>query len=185
LTTLILKDNKLLTPEAGKVLSGMLAVNTVLKELDVSSNNWEIWGEMMGDGPGFAKELAVGISDNGALTSLNLAQNDLGQMVPPKGWRAEDGDDQAPWIHTDGARVEEGMPEGSKPEAIIAVANAIKDMRALTSLNLSSNNLKAKGAKIVAEAIKVTKYAIAVVLAPFPSPADHWLNCCCFTAIQG
>jgi hypothetical protein len=39
-------------------------------------------------------------------------------------------------------------------------------MRALTSLNLSANNLKAEGAKIVAEGIKVTKCAIAVVLAP-------------------
>ena len=54
---------------------------------------------------------------------------------------AEDGDGQAPWIHTDGPRVEEGMPEGSKPEAIIAVANAIKDMGAMTSLNISNNNI--------------------------------------------
>jgi hypothetical protein len=78
LTTLILKDNKLLTPEAGKVLSGMLAVNTVLKELDVSSNNWEEWGQVKGDGPGFAKELAVGISDNGALIKLDVSSNNIG-----------------------------------------------------------------------------------------------------------
>jgi hypothetical protein len=77
LTTLILKDNKLLTPEAGKVLSDMLAANTMLKELDVSSSNWKWRGQMQGDGPGFAKELAVGISDNGALTSLNLSSNDI------------------------------------------------------------------------------------------------------------
>jgi hypothetical protein len=70
-------------------------------------------------------------SDNRALTSLNLAENDLGQMVPPEGWRAEDDDGEAPWIHTDGSRVEEGMPEGSKPEVVIAVANAIKNMGAL------------------------------------------------------
>jgi hypothetical protein len=83
--------------------------------------------------------LANAIPGMGALTSLNLAKNDLGRMVPPEGWRAEYGDGQSPWIHTDGTRVEEGMPEGSKPEAIIAVANAIKDMRALTSLNVSNN----------------------------------------------
>jgi hypothetical protein len=79
LTTLILKDNKLLTPEAGKVLSDMLAANTVLNELDVSSNNWKEYeyGRKSGDGPGFAKELAVGISGNGALLSLNLAANSL------------------------------------------------------------------------------------------------------------
>jgi hypothetical protein len=44
-----------------------------------------------------------------------------------------------------------------------AIANAIKDMGALTSLNLSSNDLKAEGGKIVAEAIKVTNCVSAVV----------------------
>jgi hypothetical protein len=38
-------------------------------------------------------------------------------------------------------------------------------MGALTSLNLSANNLCDHGAKIVVEAIKVTNCAIAVVLA--------------------
>jgi hypothetical protein len=121
LTTLILKDNKLLTREAGKVLSGMLAANTVLKELDVSSNTWMEHGRMKGDGPGFAKELAVGISGNGALTSLNL----------------------------------------------------------------SSNNLEAEGAKIVGEVIKVNDHAIAVILAPFSCPSDHGMNCCCFLLSTG
>jgi hypothetical protein len=45
------------------------------------------------------------------------------------------------------------------------LAGVIKDMGALTSLNLSSNNLKAEGGKIVAEAIEVTNNAMAVVLA--------------------
>jgi prophage DNA circulation protein len=75
---LTLKDNKLLTPEAGKALSDMLAANTVLKELDVSSNNWiELDRDIMGDGPGFAKELAVGISNNGAMTKLDMSENDF------------------------------------------------------------------------------------------------------------
>jgi hypothetical protein len=71
----------LLTAEAGKILSDMLATNTVLKVLDLSGSNWMrsgTWGDLMGDGPGFAKELAVGISDNGALTSLNLVWDGLG-----------------------------------------------------------------------------------------------------------
>ena len=76
LMTLILKDNKLLTPEAGKVFSDMLAANTVLKELDVSSNNWEEFYQMKGDGPGFAKELAVGISDNGAISQFTFSGDD-------------------------------------------------------------------------------------------------------------
>jgi hypothetical protein len=121
LTSIILKANRLLTPDAGKFLSGMLAANTVLKELDVSSNTWNERGRMKGDGAGFAKELAVGISDNGALTSLNL----------------------------------------------------------------SLNNLKAEGGKIVAEAIKVASNAMAVVLASFSCPSDHWLNCCCLLLSTG
>jgi hypothetical protein len=77
-------------------------------------------------------------------------------MVPPEGRRAEDGDGQAPWIHTDGTRVErgEGMPEESKPEAIIAVANAIKDMRAMTKFDISSNNFRAEGGKALAAGLK-------------------------------
>jgi hypothetical protein len=55
----------------------------------------------------------------------------------------------------------------------------------LTSLNLSSNNLEAEGAKIVAEVIKVNGYAIAVILAPFSCPSDHWMNCCCLLLSTG
>jgi hypothetical protein len=40
----------------------------------------------------------------------------------------------------------------------------------LTSLNLSLNSLKVEDAKNIAEAVKVTNCAIAVVLAP----SDHW-----------
>jgi Ran GTPase-activating protein (RanGAP) involved in mRNA processing and transport len=217
LTTLILKDNKLLTPTAGKVLSRMLAANTMLKELDVSSNNWEEHGRMKGDGPGFAKKLAVGISGNGALssanllgnsipveqaqelvkimrskenlttfcglsreetelnfsgqdlgagdavliandisdmgalTALNLADNKIGATV---GWMIQPSfvtPDQR-YKHSDG-RIQGLLPEGEqlgKPEGVIAVANAIKDMGALARLNLASNSLGAKEAKIIA-----------------------------------
>jgi hypothetical protein len=84
LSSLVLKDNRLLTAEAGKVLSDMLAANTVLKVLDLSSNNWMKYGHMgdlMGDGPGFAKELAVGISDNGALLMFTFSGDDSSEPV--------------------------------------------------------------------------------------------------------
>jgi hypothetical protein len=79
LTSLILKDNRLLTVQAGNILSGMVAANTVLTELDVSSNRWRQneYYPWEGDGPGFAQEFAIGLGDNGALTSLNLASNSL------------------------------------------------------------------------------------------------------------
>jgi hypothetical protein len=97
----------------------MLKGNSILKELDVSSNYDYDAGAK--DGPGFAQELSDGIKDNGALTSLNLA----------------------------------------------------------------SNFLKAEGAKIVVEAIKVTNCAIAVILAPFACPSEPCLNCCCLLLSTG
>jgi hypothetical protein len=78
LSVLSLKDNRLATKEGGKALAQALANNSTLKELDVSSNVWKEYGYDKGDGPGFAQELAVGIKDNGALSSLNLASNFIG-----------------------------------------------------------------------------------------------------------
>ena len=54
--------------------------NTVLKSLDVSDNqdkhpNGDMKGSL--DGAGFAKELAVGVSANGALVSANLLNNGI------------------------------------------------------------------------------------------------------------
>jgi hypothetical protein len=61
-----------------------------------------------------------------------------------------------------------------------AIANAIKDMGAMTSLDLSRNGLGPKGAKHIAEGITVSsKYVVAAILAPFLCSSDHWLNCCC------
>jgi hypothetical protein len=68
-----LANNALLTKEAGKVIGDMLKGNSTLKELDLSSNYDYQAGAK--DGPGFAQELADGIKDNGAMTSLNLADN--------------------------------------------------------------------------------------------------------------
>ena len=76
LTSLNISKNGLLTKEAGKVLGDMLKANSVLKELDVSGSGEDMWSSEK-DGPGFAKELAAGVSTNGALTSLNLAGNSL------------------------------------------------------------------------------------------------------------
>jgi hypothetical protein len=52
----------------------MLAANTVLKKLDLSSNHDGYNSHAVE----FAQELAVGIRDNGALSSLNLASNSIG-----------------------------------------------------------------------------------------------------------
>jgi hypothetical protein len=55
----------------------------------------------------------------------------------------------------------------------------------MTSLNLSANFLGAEGAEHIAEGIKVSKCVVAVVLAPFSCPSDHWLDCCCLLLSTG
>jgi hypothetical protein len=115
------------------------------------------------------------------LTSLNLASNDIGGymdehytfIATPEGRYSHT---QSYCVHIPRAHIFLISLLTSGPAAI---ADAIKDMGALTSLNLSSNSLKAEGGKIVAEAIKVTNNAMGVVLVPFSCPSDHWLNCCC------
>jgi hypothetical protein len=94
------------------------------------------------------KALAAGLKCNQVITELNISANSLG-------------------INAD---------YGCDTTGVIAIAGAIPDMGALTSLNLSSNGLKAEGGKIVAESIKVPNNAMVVVLAPFSCPSDHWLN---------
>jgi hypothetical protein len=72
LSVLSLKGNRLRNKEAGKTLSDMLAGNTVLKELDVSSNSYRNC-----DGTRFAQELAVGLGDNRALIKLDISSNNI------------------------------------------------------------------------------------------------------------
>ena len=50
----------------------------------MSSNNWYNGdahygrGQWLGDGSGFAQELALGIKDNGALIKLKISSNNIG-----------------------------------------------------------------------------------------------------------
>jgi hypothetical protein len=74
---------------------------------------------------------------------------------------------------------------GQDMSGVIALADAIPDMGAMTSLNLAANNLRAEGAKIVAEAIKVTKCTSAIVLVPFSRPSNFSINCCCLLLSAG
>jgi hypothetical protein len=55
----------------------------------------------------------------------------------------------------------------------------------MTSLNLALNNLGAEGAKVVAEAIKVTKFTPAIILVPFHVQSDFSINYCCLLLSAG
>jgi hypothetical protein len=54
---------------AGKAIGNMLAGNRTLKDLDISKCCIDAES---------AQEISLGLSDNGALTSLNLASNSIG-----------------------------------------------------------------------------------------------------------
>jgi hypothetical protein len=81
LSVLSLKDNKFATKEGGKALAHALASSSTLTELDVSCNNLkDRYGDrrhQQGDGPVFAQELAIGISNNVTLTSVNISNNNF------------------------------------------------------------------------------------------------------------
>jgi hypothetical protein len=137
-----MSKNGLLSKDGGTVLGEMLTANTVLKELDVSSS-----GDGMpygtSDGPGFAKELAVGIKDNGAILSVNLLKNSIGveqaralviilkELSALKSLCGNNGDERELDMS--------GKMKGA--EDAIMLAAEIVDNGAMTSLNLSSNNI--------------------------------------------
>ena len=60
--------------EAGKALGDAIAVNSVLKELDLSGGEYD---DQQCDAE-FAKGFSAGLGANGALTSLNISANQLG-----------------------------------------------------------------------------------------------------------
>jgi hypothetical protein len=98
--------------------------------------------------------IASSIKHMGALLSLNLSGNGLVPMVLPVGWtynRTKGYDDSYydEFTHTDGRK--QGT-DPSQPDftGVIALADVIPDMRAMTSLNLASNTLGVEGAKIIA-----------------------------------
>jgi Ran GTPase-activating protein (RanGAP) involved in mRNA processing and transport len=137
LVKLTMGNNSLQGAEAGKALGNAIAVNTVLKELDLSSPKNDHGYNNPCDAA-FAKELAAGLGTNGALTSLNISSNRIGLLTPPDGWSNQYWDQSGKWRHTDGRQQEE-PPAGSKPEGVIALADAIRNNGALAKLNIRNN----------------------------------------------
>jgi hypothetical protein len=127
------------------------------------------------------------------MTSLNISDNNIGQCVQ---------DPELMKLHgvTYGESQSGKMLFWSKdnknlgakcpayccsPMGVAALADAIKGMGAMTNLNVSCNQLGVEGAKHIAAGIKVSKCAVAVVLAPFSCPSGHWWNCCCLLLSTG
>jgi Ran GTPase-activating protein (RanGAP) involved in mRNA processing and transport len=141
LSVLSLKDNKLLTKEAGKTLAQALASNSTLKELDVSSNTWkDSWQEWKGDGSGFAQELTVGLKDNGALSKFDISKNALAAA----GAKALATALEVNQVITELNIASNELWRNDRAmdmSGINALSDAISDMGALIKLDISSNRI--------------------------------------------
>jgi Ran GTPase-activating protein (RanGAP) involved in mRNA processing and transport len=147
LSSLFLSKNALLTKEAGKALGDMLKCNTVLKVLDVSDC---VFGmrDCDKEAPGFAQELAAGIKDNGAMTSLDLASNELkaeGAKIVADAIKVASVHLRSFWCHFH-------VHLASQSTAVVCYCP--QDMRALSSANLLSNNISVEQAEVLASILK-------------------------------
>jgi hypothetical protein len=151
LAVLSLKQNSLGTKDAGEAIGEMLKGNTVLKELDLSENHVQSYNG--GDALGFVQGISRGLLDNRALSFLNLSNNNLGQLGA-EDWTYDSSEDTGEeWQHIDGSkRHRNDPPPNSKPEGIIALANALPDMRAMTRLDARENELDDEGKRALQQA---------------------------------
>jgi hypothetical protein len=156
ISSMNLLQNHIGTDQA-KTLASILKGHPTLKSLCGNMGDeteLDMSGKEMGADD--AIMLAAEIVGNGALTSLNLASNNLEELILPVGWekKSVDNDGRAPWVyeHTDGTKQDYNP---GKPEGAIALANAIPNMRALSVLSLKKNYLGTKEvAKVLGEMLK-------------------------------
>ena len=141
-------NTQLAAKEAGRALAGALARNSVLKELDVSGNDWYTNSGDQGDGVGFAKELAVGIGANRSLVKFDVSKSSLcadGATLVAAAL-------QDNHVMTDlnisdnhmtlgGSNISRAGSNYREMSGVVAMSNAIPTMGALTSLNISNNHL--------------------------------------------
>jgi hypothetical protein len=101
-------------------------------------------------------------SDNRAMTSLNISDNNIGELVYPNGWYlnpryASSPNSEYKYKHNDGGKQDEDPGEAlvtGRPDGAIALAGGIKNNGALAKLDISKNSLCAAGAKAISEGLK-------------------------------
>ena len=104
----------------------------------------------------FAQGLAVGLSDNGALTSLDISNNSIGEQDYVNGWKPYDGE-HFKYIRdkNDGTEgkydFSNELPEGCGPNGAIAIATAIKNNRAMVTCKINKFALPIKDIKTKTE----------------------------------
>jgi hypothetical protein len=159
LLILNMSKNSMKGAEAGKALGDALAANTILKELDLSGQPSTPWRVAMPNMDiTFVEAFAPGLTDNGAISSVNLLLNDI---------RIDQAKDLViilkdhPTLKTlcgikgDETELDMSGKMCGAGDAIMLVPDIINN-RAMTSLNLASNRIGSDGARHVADAIKVS-----------------------------
>jgi hypothetical protein len=170
----------------GKVLGAMLQTNSTLRKLDVS-NSMKVLNSP--GGPWFAQELAVGLRDNGALTSLDLSSNCIGQLVLTDGITYSKAKSGKMLYWKDRKSLGADPPPGCGPIGVSSIADAISDMGAMstfifsgddsrstpvtmeismTEADFSGKDLGASGALLVAAFLPKCTYVLL-----YPPPPAH------------
>jgi hypothetical protein len=141
LTSLDISDNSLFA-EGTKLLAEALKSNQIMTALNISSNNMTYDGDKdIGDMSGVAA-LADTMPGMGAMTTLNISNNNIGKPDEfPEGWSyglKEGCHSIYEYKHTDG-RKQDDPPAGSKSSGLTALADAIKNMGALSTFTFSGD----------------------------------------------
>lgn len=148
LETIRMGRNKIHGAEAGKALANVVAINTTLKELDLSSQD-TIWNDRRDAlDAAFMEKFADGLGNNTALTELNISNNNIASIeaINKMGVPSWSTGDEVEWKGMKGKAVHySSNPEEcigfNNTTGVIAFANAIKNNKVLTSLNVSNNRL--------------------------------------------
>jgi hypothetical protein len=96
--------------------------------------------------------LASELPDKGALTSLDISNNNIGQRIPSEDWET---DGKGWWLHktkgVDWVKLDGVPAKEMKAVGAIAIANAIKDMRAISTVIVNTFPLPIQDIKSKAE----------------------------------
>jgi hypothetical protein len=122
---------------AGKALSNMLAVNTMLQELNISNNA----SYSNSDSESFVMEFAVGLGANGAMVKFDMSDNCLYAEGGKALAEALKGNQVMTELNIASNDLGEDMEDNPDMSGVIAIGNAIPTMGALTSLDISDNKL--------------------------------------------
>jgi Ran GTPase-activating protein (RanGAP) involved in mRNA processing and transport len=177
-----LLKNAIPVEQAQELVKIMQSKEKLITLCGLSGNEATLDFSEQGLGPGDAVLIGNDNSDMGALSLLNLASNRLCAGGTKLLAAALKGNKIMTELNISwNSMTLSTLPYGAWGDisGVVALADVIPDMRAMTSLDLSSNEIGSEGAVCVAEAIKVRHCVVAVVFEPNSCRSDHWFNCCC------